>query len=75
MKTEAEITVMCPQAKDNQEVSTVPRNLKERPGMDFPRPPERRDPTDTLISDFHPPEMYMCTKSLQSYSTVRPHGL
>lgn len=67
---EAEITGMCPQAKENQEVSTVPRNLMERPGMDFPRPPEGRDPTDTLISDLHPPEMYVCTKSLQLYLTV-----
>lgn len=70
MKTEAEITVMCPQAKENQEMSTVPRNLKERPGMDFPRLPEGRDPTDTLLSDLHPAEMYVCIKSLPSYSTV-----
>ena len=56
MKTQAEIGVMCPPAKDGQGLLEGPRS-QETPEADSPsEAPEGANPADTSILNFQPPE-------------------
>ena len=59
MKVKAEIGVMLLQAKEHQRLPANSQKPGERQGTDSPlKPTEGTNPTNTLILDFQPPELW-----------------